>query len=280
MNRKIAAFLLLAACLAAVRPAIAQSDPAGATRNQPMIAKAFAPQGNLRVVINLGNAVLARRADPQGPATGVSVDLAAELGRRLGLAVDPLVVTSAGAAVEAMRNGQVDIGFFAIDPARSAGIVFSTPYVNIEGAYAVRVESAFRDLSDVDRPGVRIAVGLNSAYDLYLSREIRAATLVRAPTSQAVVPQVIEQNLEVAANVRQQLEADLARHPGKLRMLPGSFMTINQAMGLAAGRDPVALAFLTDFVEEMKASGFVAEALRRHGIEGAKVAPSGPPRPQ
>jgi polar amino acid transport system substrate-binding protein len=249
-------------------------DPVSATKEDQKLAEAFAPQGMLRAVINLGNPVLARRMDPQGPPTGVSVDLATELGRRLGLAVEPVVVTSAGAAVETMRKGDADIGFFAIDPARSEGVVFSTPYVNIEGAYAVREGSPIKSLAEVDRPGVRIAVGLNSAYDLFLTREIKQATLVRAPTSQAVVPQFIEQNLDVAANVRQQLETDMKRQQG-LRMLPGSFMTINQAMGLAAGRDPVGQAYLTRYVEEMKASGFVAEALKRHGIEGAAVAPPG-----
>ncbi len=249
-------------------------DPVSATRDEQKLAEAFAPQGTLRAVINLGNPVLAKRADPQAAATGVSVDLAMELGRRLGLAVEPVVVTSAGAAVETMRRGEADIGFFAIDPARSDGVVFSTPYVNIEGAYAVREGSPIRSHAEVDRPGVRIAVGLNSAYDLFLKREIKHATLVHAPTSQAVVPQFIAQNLDVAANVRQQLEADMKRHPG-MRMLPGSFMIINQAMGLAAGRHAAGLAYLTRFVEEMKASGFVAEGLRRHGIEGAAVAPAG-----
>ncbi len=249
-------------------------DPVSATRDEQTLAEAFAPQGVLRAVINLGNPVLAKRADPQGPPSGVSVDLAIELGRRLGLVLEPVVVTSAGAAVETMRKGEADIGFFAIDPARGDGVVFSTPYVNIEGAYAVREGSPIRSRDEVDRPGVRIAVGLNSAYDLFLKREIKQATLVHAPTSQAVVPQFIAQNLDVAANVRQQLEADMKRHPG-MRMLPGSFMTINQAMGLAAGRDAAGLAYLTRVVEEMKASGFVAEGLRRHGIEGAAVAPAG-----
>jgi polar amino acid transport system substrate-binding protein len=249
-------------------------DPVSATQAEQELAEAFGPQGVLRAVINLGNPVLARRADPQGAATGVSVDLATELGRRLGLAVEPVVVTSAGMAVETMRKGEADIGFFAIDPARSDGVVFSPPYVNIEGAYAVREGSPITSRDEVDRPGVRIAVGLNSAYDLFLKRAIKQATLVHAPTSQAVVPQFIAQNLDVAANVRQQLEADMKRHPG-MRMLPGSFMTINQAMGLAAGRNPEALATLTRYVEEMKASGFVAEALKRHGIEGAAVAPAG-----
>jgi polar amino acid transport system substrate-binding protein len=251
-------------------------DPVSASADEQKLAAAFAPQGPLRVVINLGNPVLAKRADPPAAATGTSVDLAAELGRRLGLTVEPIVVTSAGAAVETMKKGEADIGFFAIDPARSDGIVFSTPYVNIEGAYAVREGSPIRSMEDVDRPGVRIAVGQNSAYDLFLSRAVKSATLVRAPTSQAVVPLLMEQNLDVAANVKQQLEADLKRVPGLMRMVPGSFMTINQAMGFAAGRDPAALAYLTGFVEEMKSSGFVGNALKRHGIEGAAVAPPGP----
>jgi polar amino acid transport system substrate-binding protein len=249
-------------------------DPVSATQQEQILASSFAPQGVLRAVINLGNPVLAKRSEPNGPSSGVSVDLANELGRRLGLTVEPIVVTSAGAAVETMRKGEADIGFFAIDPARSDGVVFSTPYVNIEGAYAVREGSAIKSHADVDQPGVRIVVGNNSAYDLFLKREIKAATLVRAPTSQSVVSQFMEQNLDVAANVRQQLESDMKKTPG-LRLLPGSFMTINQAMGLASGRNAEGLAYLTRFVEEMKASSFVADALKRHGIEGATVAPAG-----
>jgi polar amino acid transport system substrate-binding protein len=253
-------------------------DPVSATREEQMLAEAFAPTGVLRAVINLGNPVLARRADPNGPPSGVSVDLATELARRVGVALEPVVVTSAGAAVETMRKGEADIGFFAIDPARSEGIVFSNPYVNIEGAYAVPVTSPIQSRAEVDRPGVRIAVGQNSAYDLFLTREIKAAALVRAPTSQAVVPAFLDQKLDVAANVRQQLEADMARNPGAMRLLPGAFMTIHQAMGFAAGRKPEASAYLASYVEEMKSSGFVAEALRRHGVPGAAVAPAGPAR--
>ena len=175
-----------------------------------------------------------------------------------------------------MRKGEADIGFFAIDPARSDGASFSTPYVNIHGAYAVRENSPIKNIADVDQAGVRISVGNNSAYDLFLKREIKNATLVRSPTSQTVVAQFMDQNLEVAANVRQQLEADMARQPaGTMRMLPGNFMTINQAMALSGGRDASASTYLTQFVEEMKSSGFVAEALKRHGIQGALVAPAG-----
>lgn len=249
----------------------------GALAQERKLAEVFAPKGELRAVINLGNPVLARQVEGQ-PASGVSVDLAHELGRRLGVAVRQVVVTSAGRAVETVRKGEADIGFFAIDPARSEGVNFATPYVSISGAYAVPQASPIRTIADVDRPGVRVIVGLNSAYDLFLTREIKSATLVRAPTSQAVVPMLFEQKMEVAANVRQQLEADAAKNPGALRLLDGNFMTIHQAMGLAAGRDPQGLAYLTNFVEEMKSSGFVGAALQRHGISGAQVSPPGMPK--
>ena len=235
------------------------------------LARAFAPSGKLRAVINLGNPILANQAPSAALPHGVSVDLAQELARRLGVELEMVVLRAAGRAVEAVRSGQADIGFFAVDPARSEGIEFSAPYVEIEGAYLVRGSSSLMQLAEVDRPGTRIAVGLNSAYDLYLSREVRYASLVRVPTSPAVVDEFLRQNLDVAAGVRQQLEADAAR-VGGLRILPGRFMVIHQAMGLAAGRDPAALLYLAAFVEDMKASGFVANALTRHGIQGATVA--------
>jgi polar amino acid transport system substrate-binding protein len=262
-----------AALAAAASPVTAQD----ARRPDSAVIRALAPSGTLRAIINLGNPVLARRADGEARARGVSVDLADELGRRLGVPVEQVVVPAAGRAVETMRAGGGDIGFFAIDPARSEGIVFSHPYVNIVGAYLVREASPIRAMAEVDRPGIRIAVGQGSAYDLFLTREIRAATLVRVPTSPQVVRDFLAQDLEVAAGVKQQLEADMRRTPG-LRLLPGAFMTIHQAMGMPAGRDPAGHAFLTAFVEEMKASGFVAAALARHGVEGADVAPAGPAR--
>ena len=260
-----------------VHPALRKHalEPLSADSAAQARAMAFAQLGTLRALINTGNPVLAR-LEADGRPAGVSVDLARTLSARLGVQLTPVVVKSAGAAVEAMRAGNADIGFFAIDPARSDGIDFSPPYVVIEGAYAVRPGSPLTALTDVDKAGTRIAVGRNSAYDLFLTREIKAATLVRAPTSAEVVPLFLEQNLDVAAGVRQQLEADSARRPGALRLLPGSFMTINQAVGLAAGRPPVALATLKAFVEEMKATGAIAHALRRHGIEGAAVAPKAP----
>jgi polar amino acid transport system substrate-binding protein len=144
-------------------------------------------------------------------------------------------------------------------------------YVQIEGAYMVANASPIKTNAEVDRAGHRIVVGINSAYDLYLTREIKAATLVRAPSSPTVLDMMAAQKLEVAAGVKQQLQMDAKRIPG-MRLLDGRFMVINQAMGLPKGRD-AAHAYLSAYVQDMKASGFVAQSLQRHGIEGAAVAP-------
>lgn len=236
------------------------------------VAAAFTPQGRLRASINLGNPILAGR-DAAGAPCGVSVDLARAFGQRLGAEVELVVFDTAGKSVEAVTHEAADIGFFAIDPLRGAGIAFTAPYVLIEGAYLVRDGSPLQGNDEVDRAGTTVTVGKGSAYDLYLTRALKAARIERAPTSPAVVDVFVRDGHDVAAGVRQQLEADAARLGG-LRLLPGRFMVIEQAMGLPKGRGDAAAAALRAFVEEMKASGFVADALARHGIQGASVAPA------
>jgi polar amino acid transport system substrate-binding protein len=237
------------------------------------LREAFTPTGKLRASINLGNPILANKDASTGKPIGVSVDLADEFARRLGVEIELVVFDAAGKSVEALTEERADIGFFAVDPVRGAGIAFTAPYVLIEGFYLVRRESSIRTNAQVDSEINRVAVGQGSAYDLYLTRELQHARIVRAPTSPAVVPTFIEQGLEVAAGVRQQLEADAARTPG-LRLLDERFMTISQAMGISKSRGDAAANTLRLFVEEMKKSGFVAQALARHGIVGASVAPA------
>ena len=231
----------------------------------------LAPNGRIYAAINFGNPILAVKNPATGEPAGVSVDLSRELARRLGVSVQLVTFEAAGKVVEALKAGTLDIAFVAIDPARAVDISYSAAYVVIEGAYLVEQNSPIRSNDEVDRPGIRVAVGAGSAYDLYLARELKQAKLVRAPTSPAVVDTFLAQKLEVAAGVKQQLEADAKRLPG-LRLLDGRFMVINQAMGTPVGRNAGA-AYLRDFVEEMKATGFVAQALARHKIEGAAVAP-------
>lgn len=241
-----------------------------ATPPAPGLVAEFAPSGKLRAAINFGNPILANK-DAAGAPAGVSIDLARELGRRLGVPVELVTFTAAGKVVDAVKSGEVDVGFVAVDPVRGADILQTAPYVVIEGAYLVREGSPIRANEEVDRAGTRVVVGLGSAYDLYLTREIKAATLVRAPTSPEVTNFFVAQNLDVAAGVKQQLQADAKRIPG-LRLLDGRFMVINQAMATPKGRD-ASLAYLNAFISDMKSSGFVAQALARHKIEGAAVAP-------
>src|SRR5690606_36306548 len=238
---------------------------------QPDLRATFTPTGRLRASINLGNPILAGR-NAAGEPAGVSIDLAREFARRLGVEIELVVFDTAGKSVDAVTAEQADIGFFAIDPVRGAGISFTSPYVLIEGAYLVKQGSALQSNEEVDRAGMRVTVGKGSAYDLYLTRELKQAEIVRAASSQAVVDTFLEQGLDVAAGVKQQLEAD-AQRVGGVRLLPGRFMVIQQAMGLPKARPAEAARFLADFVEQQKASGFVEAALKRHGVEGASVAP-------
>lgn len=238
----------------------------------PDLVRAFAPSGTLRASINLGNPILAGRDAATGEPAGVSIDLARGLAEALGVPLELVVFDAAGKSVEALEQQRADIGFFAIDPKRGEQIAFTPPYVLIEGSYLVPDASPLRANDEVDRPGTRVVVGQGSAYDLYLSRELKHAEIVRAPTSPAVVEVFLAQRADVAAGVRQQLEADLQRLPGH-RLLPGRFMVIQQAMGVGKSRGAAAAAFLADYVERQKASGFVAAALARHGIQGASVAP-------
>ncbi|MDB5794508.1 MAG: bacterial extracellular solute-binding s, 3 family protein [Noviherbaspirillum sp.] len=243
------------------------------------VLNGFAPGGKLRASINLGNPVLANRDAASGQPVGVSIDLANEFARRLGADIELVVFDTAGKSVDAVTREEADIGFFAIDPLRGERIHFSAAYVIIEGSYMVHEDSAIRVNEEVDDAHNRVVVGAGSAYDLHLTRELKRAQIVRAPTSQAVVATFMQQRLEVAAGVRPQLEADM-EHLSGVRLLPGRFMAINQAMGVPKSRGRQAFDYLDAFVEEMKRSGFVADALARHRIKGAAVAPAagGPPK--
>ncbi|RDU99102.1 ABC transporter substrate-binding protein [Trinickia dinghuensis] len=240
----------------------------------PSIVTALTPTGKLRASINLGNPILANKNAETGEPFGVSIDLARAFAKRLDVELELVAFDTAGKSVEAVSDERADFGFFAIDPLRGEKIEFTAPYVLIEGFYLVRNDSPVKTNADVDQPHNRVSVGKGSAYDLFLTRELKAAQIVRAPSSPTVVQTFLEQNLEVAAGVKQQLEAD-ARKTAGLRLLDERFMVIRQAMGTPKSRGPGAAAVLGAFVEEMKASGFVADALNRHGIAGASVAPKG-----
>ncbi|HEY8790243.1 MAG TPA: transporter substrate-binding domain-containing protein [Actinopolymorphaceae bacterium] len=239
----------------------------------PALVSAFAPTGTLRASINVGNPILANAPAGGGEPVGVSIDLAREFARRLGVGVELVVFARAADSVDAVKDERADIGFFAIDPARSDWLLFTAPYVLIEGSYLVGESSMLTDNAQIDGAGHRISVGSGSAYDLFLTREIRQAEIVRFRGAAPALEAVRAGDVEVAAGIRQLLEGEAARAPG-VRVLPGRFMVIQQAMGIPAGRGTEAQALLAAFVEQMKANSFVANALTRHRIDGALVAPA------
>jgi len=239
----------------------------------PITLKSFAPTGTLRVGINLGNPVLANEDANTKILSGVTIDIAHEIGKRINLPVQLIPFKTASATVEGIKSGDVDLVFVAIDPVRGADISYTPAYIQIEGAYMVKASSPLKMNEEVDVAGTEIVVGKGSAYDLYLTREIKNAILLRANSSQAVVDDFISGKGNVAAGVKQQLETDAKRYKD-LRMLPGRFMVINQAIGIPKARPSFenTTTFLSNVITQLKQSGFVANAMQRNQIQGAKVA--------
>jgi polar amino acid transport system substrate-binding protein len=236
----------------------------------PEVIKDLAPTGTLRAAINAGNVVLVQK-DASG-VHGVTVDLANELARRLGTPIALTVYDAAGKVTDAVKNGEWDIAFLAIEPVRAAVIGFTAPYVIIEGTYMVAADSPLKTIADVDRDGIRIAVAKGSAYDLFLTRTLQHATLVRYPSPPLALEGFVADKIDAAAGVRQFLKAYAKTHPD-MRVMPEHFQEIREAMGTPLGRD-AGLQYLKTFVEEMKANGFVAKSLERAGQADAVIAPA------
>ncbi|WP_406021798.1 transporter substrate-binding domain-containing protein [Nocardioides sp. NBC_00850] len=230
------------------------------------IRGALAPSGLLRAVINLGNPVLAQGSS--AAPRGVSVAIARQIAAWIGVPLDMTLVPAARDAYAAITTGDVDLCFLAIDPVREDGVAFTDPYALLEGVYITRPESALTTAHDVDSPGVRVGVRSGSAYDLYLTRTIAAAEVVRGPE----VPDVFEdEHLEVCAGIRQPMAAYAAIHG--YRVLEPPFMEIRQAVGLRRGTPEHIVTAVADQVELLKSSGFITHELQRSGAEAA-VAPA------
>jgi polar amino acid transport system substrate-binding protein len=258
--------MILAAAFALAAQAAAAQAPADAL-------KELAPTGKLRAAINYGNGVLAQKG-PDGEPRGVSADLSRELANRLGVPVEFVTFDAAGKAFAAAKDNKVDVLFVAIEQVRAAEVEFTPPYVLIDGAYLVLKDAPYRDPADLDQPGKRIAVGENSAYDLYLKRTLKHATLVRTAGGCCKnIELFLAEKLDAAAGVRQPLN-EYAKDHSNVRVMEKPFQEIRQAMGTPKGRTAAA-AYLRAFVEEMKQNGFVAEALKRSNQPDAQVAPAG-----
>ena len=232
------------------------------------VRAAFMPTGRLRAAMNFSNTVISRRDRGDGEPGGVTAALARELAQRLGAELAFIDYDSPGAVVDAIAAGEADICFLAIEPARRAVIDFSAPYVLIESCFVARADGPFRASGDVDREGVTVVTRARAAYDLYLSRNLKAAKVL--PIADGELDAFVAGQGDVASGIRPMLEDYFQGKPG-YRILEPPFAAVGQAMGLAKGRGS-AFAYLEAFVEELKASGFVEAALKQSGSR-ATVAP-------
>jgi len=241
--------------------------------SQSVIAD-LAPSGTMRVGLNYGNFLLVGKDGPDGEPRGIAPDLARELARRLGV---PLAFTrydAAGKLAAGVKGREWDVAFLAAEPARANEIAFTAAYLEIEASYLVPAGSSIRTIDDVDRPGVRIATAVNSAYDLFLTRTLKHAELVRAQGIDGSYKLFVDEKLDVLSGLKPRLLSDTQKLPGS-RVLEGRFTAVQQAIGTPQGRAHGAR-FLREFAEDIKASGIVARAIERFGVGGVSVAPMVP----
>jgi polar amino acid transport system substrate-binding protein len=230
------------------------------------IAAEIAPTGVLRAAINTGNMLLVTGSDDAGDPVGVAPDLAREIASRLAVPLRLVPFARPADLADAASDGVWDIGLIGAEPVRARKIAFSQAYAEIEACYLVPAGSPLRAVADVDRPGVRIAVAAGSAYDLWLDRNLRHATLVRSKSTAEAQAVFAAKGLEVLAALREGLLPTQGRLEGA-RILPGRFMAVQQAVGTQKEKRAAA-AFLGAFVEEAKASGLIARLIDRHGMTG------------
>src|SRR5512134_3561556 len=237
----------------------------------PTVRKEIAPTGMLRVGINLGNFLLTAKDSKTGEIRGIAVDLGRELGRRVGVPVEIIGYPTPGELADAATFGAWDVGFVGAEPQRAKEIDFTAAYVEIEATYLVPPDSPLREISDVDREGVRIAISEKSAYELYLARTLKHAKLMRAKGGDGAFKLFVEKKLEALAGLRPRLVKDHEKLPGS-RVIYGRFTAVQQAIGIPRGRLAGAK-YLREFVEDIKASGLVARTIEKNGVRGLTVAP-------
>jgi polar amino acid transport system substrate-binding protein len=236
----------------------------------PTAKSELAPTGKLRVGINYGNFLLVNKDPASGEYQGIAVDLGRELGKRLGVPIDLVPFATAGKLADAVKASAWDVAFLGNEPQRAGDIAFSPAYLEIEAGYLVPAGSPIKTMAEVDRKGVRIAVAVNSAYDLYLSRNLKHATLVRVEGIQGSYDIFVKDKLEVLSGLKPRLISDTEKLPGS-RILEGRFTVVQQSVGTPRGRAEAAK-YLVEFAQDVKKSGFVAQAIARHGVRGVSVA--------
>lgn len=234
------------------------------------LAPSLSPSGKLKIGLNYSNFLLVIGDDANGEPKGIAPDLGRELARKTGMPFEFVKFDAAGKLFDAVKSAQCDVGFLGAEPQRADEVDFTNAYLEIPVTFLVPAGSPIKTIADVDREGVRIAVSERSAYDLYLSRTLKKAQLIRTKGIPASYDAFMAQKLEVLGGLKPKLVEEQARTPGS-RVLDGQITGVQQAIGAPKGR-PAAAKYLRDFAEEVKRSGFVAKAIEKHGVKGVRVA--------
>ncbi len=237
----------------------------------PAVLAQLAPTGKLRAGINFQNPLLTKLG-PNGEQSGVAVDLVHELARRMGVPIEVIVYLSAGELAESVASGKWDVSVLAVEAERAKDIAFAGPTTEIVATYLVPPGSKLQKIDDVDSPGVRIALGAKSGYDLYLARTLKHAQRVPVAGSGAAFIQFVDDKLEAYAGLKTDMTKFAAQMPG-CRILDGRFMTVCHTAGVPRGRGAEGEAYLTAFVEAVKAEGLVTQWIARSGVDGLSAAP-------
>ena len=235
------------------------------------VVRELAPTGVLRAGINMSNMLLVTGRTESGDPAGVAPDMAAEIAKRLGVSVAYVKYEKPSLLADAADTNAWDIGLIGAEPARAERIAFTSAYCEIEATYLVPENSPFKSAAEVDQAGVRISVKRGTAYDLWLTRNIKHATVLRSDTPEGPINQFVADKLEAMASLRPALLEDVKKVPGT-KILPGNFTAVQQAIGTAR-KNTAGAAFLSDFVAEAKRSGLVARLIERHQVQGLSVAP-------
>jgi len=235
------------------------------------IVTELAPKGVLRAGINMSNFLLVTGKTASGDPQGVAPDMAAEIARRLGVPVAYVPFERPSKLADAAGTDAWDIGLIGAEPQRAEKITFTPAYCEIEATYLVPGDSRISSVGEVDRPGVRITVRRGAAYDLWLERNIKQATVLRSDSADGPFDQFVGEKLEAYAALKPALLKDRDKLPGS-KILPGNFMTVQQAIGTEK-KNAAGAAFLRDFVAEAKRSGLVAQLIEKHRVQGLSVAP-------
>ena len=235
----------------------------------PAARAELAPGGKLRIGLNYGNFLLVLKDGPGGEPRGIAPDLGRELGRRLGVPVEFIKYEQAGKLADAVKDGKCDVGFLGAEPQRANEIAFTTAYLEIPVTFLVPAGSPIRSIADVDREGVRIAVADRSAYDLFLSRNLKKAQLVRAQGIDGSCQLFVDKKLDALAGLKPRLVSDAEKLPGS-RILDGQVTGVQQAVGTPKARSAAA-AYLSEFVADLHKSGLVKKIAAEHGVRGVVV---------